>query len=808
MLRLGPPYFDIEGVTVMGDAHDDRQFYYVPNRPHIPVDDQGRPAIRFIVLKDAHDAIIGDTADDSTLKPGEDGGDISGFLFFDTVLSWPERTLDKVRREIEKQLEEEHKAATGETIEVKIRLGPLPYRQGGVQMTLLDETTREVTLEPPPGDDQGDDTQPAQPQTETISAWVPFSHSTGKPSLYGENRAVFQARLSRKAVKLLYGAFSGLIPASVFYELEFVGQMRAYHVRVTADWEQVYTFLQDHFGGNFIFFQVDIDKITTELIESKVINIEAEVDTTDGTIPPEQQNAEFNEVRKDLQDMVLETFFEAAANPHEVDPSTQSGFDSGVDSLVRAQQLLHGIPHVGYSRRDLSITERRSISVDYSVARAVRRRIAPQAHMHVFFEDLSVTRDDLVTVVDGNDSVWRAIDFQVTVNGDFAGAGIDKVVVDVQYNRTLELEPDLDADPDAQWSFIFDSGDKKFERSQWFDDSIGTNFFYRYRVFFRGDAIPGPSSAIASEWRRIDSNVIVADTTELFERQNVLIQAVSTFPWDRYPQVFVRLRYVDPVSNWKHEASKLISAAEPVFADAFRQRAKDGIEPEYQLRFLRNDGEVIETAWQQVVGETSIIPSPDPKQMEVRVIVSPATQIGDNGFVIVDFRYEDAENQVFESASLIFDATNFRLPQTWKVPWKDPTKRRYQMSQMIIDSVGNVTQTGFVETEGSTQVVGTIFAKKMVIQPTLIGPDLASQGIERILLKLKYEDAANGVLNEKLHEFTAPGDVPSWTVMLKDASLRDYSFELTYVLTTGFTKTTGPRTSRESFPVFSTALPQ
>ncbi|MXO90845.1 hypothetical protein [Pontixanthobacter aquaemixtae] len=797
MLKLGPPYFDIEGVAVMSDAHDDRQFYYVPNAPHIAVDDQGRPAIRFIVLKDAHDAIIGNSDDTESLPAGEDSEDISGFLFFDTVLSWPDETLNKVRKELSKRLEDAHEEETGERIEIEVQLAPLPYRKGSVRLTMLDKTTREIQIEP----ELGPDGEPlTEPETETVSAWVPFAHTPGVPSLYGENRAVFQAKLSRKAVKLLYGAFSGLIPASVYYDLQYVGQMQGYNVSVSADWEQVYDFIQKRHGVNLGFFSADVEKTTTEMIENKIINIEAEVDATETDIAVEQQMDDFETVKSDLQDMVLQTFFEPTTNPNE-DPDS-------INTLSRLHGLKTSWAPVGYSRRELSVTELRSISVDYTVRRAVKRRIAPQAHMHVFFEDLNVTRDDLVTVVDGNDSIWREVDMQVGVNGDFERNDINQVVVDVQYTKTLDLEPDLEADPDAQWSFVFETGEERFNRSSWYSDDVGTNFFYRYRVFFNGSGLPGPASSAASEWRRIDSNVIMADTAELFERQDVQIQAVNSFPWDRYPQVFVRLRYDDTVSEWRHEDAKLLSQNDAIFTTAFRQRAKDGIEPEYQLQYLRNDGESITTAWEPVKGDIELILSPDPQQMEVRVIVSPATRIGDHGFVIVDMNYEDVDNNVSETVSMMFTADNVRLPQTWKVPWKDPTKRRYKMSQLIIDSEGNVTNTGFVETEGNTQIVGTTFAKTMTVQPKMIGPELGPQNIDKIMLRLKYEDAANGVLSERMHEISAPGDVPSWTVMLKDASLREYSYELTYVLNTGFTQSTGIRTQSDNFPIFSTALPE
>lgn len=471
---------------------------------------------------------------------------------------------------------------------------------------------------------------------------------------------------------------------------------------------------------------------------------------------------------------------------------------------MRLRQLAHQWPSVGYTRREVDITELRSIQADYTVNRAVTRRIAPQAHVHVFFEELGVTRDDIVTVVRDVDELWNSVDFSVSVVADFEGDGIDTVVVDVQYADTFDPAPDTEADPDAQWSFLFKSADQVFRKSAWFNPDLGNNFFYRYRVFFKPDALPGPSATAESPWRAIQSQDIIANTRELFERERVTIEAVGQFPWTRYPQVLAKLRYDDPVSSWMHEEAKLLSAGDGVLETEFRQRAKDGINPEYLFNYIRSDGEIIETAWQSVEGPLTLIHNPDPPQLEVQFVVSPATRLG---LLILNLRYEDAPNGVFEDASFLFNAENALLPQIWRVPWMDPSKRRFLMQQTIIDADGNVTDTGMVEVEGRTKVLGDVFARKLDVQTKLIGPSFASQRLEKILLRLKYDDAVNGVLSEMLHEFTDVGDAPNWSVMLKNASRREYTWELTYLLETGFSTTSGVQVARDAFLVLSSKAP-
>src|SRR5215210_3914334 len=84
MMYLHPPFYMYEGVPVVPDYSDPHQFYCLPNRPHLAVDEHNRPAIRFLVYKENLDEIT----------PEEEHA--TGFLFFDTSLAWPEETLKKV----------------------------------------------------------------------------------------------------------------------------------------------------------------------------------------------------------------------------------------------------------------------------------------------------------------------------------------------------------------------------------------------------------------------------------------------------------------------------------------------------------------------------------------------------------------------------------------------------------------------------------------------------------------------------------------------------------------------------------------
>ena len=121
---------------------------------------------------------------------------------------------------------------------------------------------------------------------------------------------------------------------------------------------------------------------------------------------------------------------------------------------------------------------------------------------------------------------------------------------------------------------------------------------------------------------------------------------------------------------------------------------------------------------------------------------------------------------------------------------------------------GNVTSTGFQQEDKTTLPVGEVFVKQMEVQPELVGPPLSSNGVERIVLTLRYDDNANGVHEEEQQSFVQPGVGAPWRVKLQDAALRDYTYELTYVFNTGFEKSTGRRSTRDRFLMLSTVPPR
>jgi hypothetical protein len=204
-------------------------------------------------------------------------------------------------------------------------------------------------------------------------------------------------------------------------------------------------------------------------------------------------------------------------------------------------------------------------------------------------------------------------------------------------------------------------------------------------------------------------------------------------------------------------------------------------------------------------GDLLLVQDPFPNQLVVRVVVA-----GDRSKIanlFVDFKYEDDANGVSESGTIVIDPSNIGQAHQWRVALENPEQRRYAYNQTLIDTDGNVTQTGWITEERTTLPVGMVHVMRMEVVPELVGPPLGDSGLELIKLNLRYEDAPHAVRSEKQLRFAQPGRGEPWVLQLKDAGARDYTYEVVYVQSNGFERRLGPLSSRDTFLVLSSAPP-
>src|SRR5690606_13337240 len=112
----------------------------------------------------------------------------------------------------------------GSRFGAQVALAPLPVRSGSVRVTALDSAAA------------------AEGEARFVESLI----ASGTPSLYGDQRAVFTAELSKKGAALMEAAIrgEGATPVVVVYDLQFVGLLPAYDAKIRIRFRQSYEHLR------------------------------------------------------------------------------------------------------------------------------------------------------------------------------------------------------------------------------------------------------------------------------------------------------------------------------------------------------------------------------------------------------------------------------------------------------------------------------------------------------------------------------------------------------------------------------------
>lgn len=230
MLYLDSPVI-IRGLTLFRDYNEKSRIFFMPNSPRLSVE-AGQPMFQLLIHRD-----VGTTAS------GPRGG---GFLVMTTDLGVPAGELEQVRNEASRRFG------------VQVNLAPLPVKSGTVRVTMLDSGSI--------------GTEGAQRDVR----FVENVFASTAPSGYGDQRAAFTAELSKQGAVMLKAALQGegATPVMVVYDLQYVGLLPAYNVKITIDFRQSYEHLRTRMQMNTLWFKTDIDQEMETLRKSGAIKIE------------------------------------------------------------------------------------------------------------------------------------------------------------------------------------------------------------------------------------------------------------------------------------------------------------------------------------------------------------------------------------------------------------------------------------------------------------------------------------------------------------------------------------------------------
>jgi hypothetical protein len=492
MLLLRARTATINNITFFADDSDDKQFWYLPGDIHIAEKD-GKPIFSLIKYT------------------GDGSGQQGGYINFEVNTAIDEAQLESAFNEYLRKLKVDPKTA---------RKAQVPYDKGTVNFFVLDV-----------GSANG----------ELISAQC--------PSLFGNNSAIFSAKLTPEQAVILEAAFNqAQAPAAVAYNLSFTGITPALKVEVEARFESLYKEFDLKFGANIPIpvetpasFWLGFDSVIKKLQQDQKLIIKVTE-----SMPSEEEAKEKEWALQFVKEEILKSFFTASLKPND-DSNTQakSASDSILDSLISSgkdgEEGGKGglFPSASLEIKLVRIEETKSLNFNYISSKALSQSAVPQNF--IGSDILRAKKEPPYFIeVNVNDPFFQRIDFTVLGPDGFAEYGIKAAAFKIEYNNQVYTADPFVAD-DGKWSKVISrsrDGNELFR--------IQSEFVFRSAAVsgWEGSSSYQPQTASASTLLNLDPGSVLTFN-------EIAIFLDRKFSWENYNQVIVELNYLDDKQSRK-----------------------------------------------------------------------------------------------------------------------------------------------------------------------------------------------------------------------------------------------------------------
>lgn len=748
MLYLHPPFHIISGVTVFADHADPRQFYYLPAVPHLatttdPATGQEVPQIQLLRFTGL----------------GEAGG---GFLSFTVSLGVAEEVLDEVREEIKRVFD----------VDGQPRLAPVLLEDGAVRLMILGKETPDDDEEPPSPATAPDD---ASHLPEFV---LKISHPA-KPSLYGDNHAIFSVLLDEAGTTAVLASLEGhMMPVGIVYELEFLALRPAFNVRIHADWDRVQTHFQERTERRVFFFSDEVDEIVDELIEDRVIVIEV-----DNFLPEGEDTANVitnpTQVVNQIKEMLLETFFEPSLHPTS---TAKDGWDKVSDASNRLSTLAvtggwAGVATYSHKKVDLTRIDRKRFDFNLRERTTAKRRIYPQAHLEGLTRTLredGLDVADFVVDLDGGDPFFSTRAVEVVNLADFEGDGIGSIAASLRYGDSTEHVA-LGAGTDGgsvSWPALLDRGQVVHD--------VAVSYTVRFTAV---SSLERPVSVASGETTITGNTFDIAPADDIYHLVTVPVTALD-FPWEEYPHVQVDLRYDDPGNGIAQDDRLILNAQQPTANWRWFLLDPEKDTFDYRVVFRAADHRDWTTDWITTGTADVLLRNPRPNGRTVTVV--PAVSWDEVSRVFVDLAYHDQENGVRAESSLRFSREDAE-PKDFSVALEDPDHRAVQYAITLLFADHTVKELPpSTTTKNQVLVRADMIGHRVVtVRPDQV--DFAAEDVREVHATLRYQDEANALDFTSELVFGAPGERALFEFDYVDPDRREVTVDTLTVFTNGFT---------------------
>ena len=399
MLDLSVPIRTFEGVELAADEGDPLAFYVLPPPPRV-AGVEGTPQLQL-------------------LRFVRDGALTGGNLQLQVELAHPASRVERARGELADALR---------TDEGGLSLRPLPVEAASAELIFVG---REATS------DGG------------LTGLMSRGYGRTVAQSIAPYTAAFSVGLTPDGVRLLEAALrSGGAPVGVIYRLQVEGLWPAQRVVARVDWSRVYDHFSLHAKEGGLLASSDIQRISEQLIESRVITIQAVQGlVADEAGPPPDLTPALAWVQREVVERFCEPVLPLSREPAHASLGTL-GEIMGVGSSFAVKKLTQ--------------IERATAEVDLQRALVVTRTLAVQAHLADLLGSSSLDGHILDAAPDH--PFFERMSLRVQTARPLAETHLEEVVLQFVYGTasdSLRLTPEApegkveawaDASPDRTWS--------------------------------------------------------------------------------------------------------------------------------------------------------------------------------------------------------------------------------------------------------------------------------------------------------------------------------------------------------------------
>lgn len=809
------------GLTFYRDYSDPKTWFYLPNNPRL-TREAGEPLFQLLIYRR-------DITDNPAFKEGDRPG--GGFLTMTVDLGIPQSTLDAAKDELGSD----------------VHLVPLQLEQGSVRVTTLGVSSGATAEEAAAG-----------------PRFVEKILGSTKPSLYGDNRAVFSVELSHEGAQLMRASLedAGASQIAVVYDLEYRGLMPAYRVRIKIHFEQSYQYLRTRFTANTLWFKTDLDAEMEKLRKEGAIHIE-EVDFTGMDPAAQAQSRErLNALAKELATWA---FFKPALQPGTVlavdrgnlvaaDPTAAAqavaaGFSQPLEAIASSRGApggtagprlpgqsgdersaraggrelppTDGAPAEGGGappERELSAVERWNRAGRPQAAflmRSLNQEERQDIEYNLF--QVSATKRTIapqgqIRLISGDPQLKGRIK-EVDLGSPFFEriSGTVRTSADLNAlgvsSMTVKLRYGVRDDgtaPKDTMEATFTAAGQSKEYSFFMDRRFSMELEYQVVVNYKsGFALGDPTLDAVSPWIRTTTRDLDIDPGEVSAVFPVTLTQ-GQIDWTAITAVETRLDYDDPTPGAITTASTVIKQAVTDFTFRIRPRDLQRRAFRLSLKYLFAAGETVETKITGA-GATAIVVN-QPAQTAVPITVLASDPLQRFSKLMAELAYRPGAPRPDQEKLLTFTAGG--ETQTWTIFRASAQEKiEYDYRVTAIGKDGTQERGEWTKSGERFLTVGDVFEELLKVNVRLLVDNFQEAGLLGVRVKLLYRDAAPHSDPDKEIFFKAPAaDAVPWVVPKKPGGRNQYEFTVTWIQKTGSMTTVGPRTTSDEELLLHPAL--